>query len=140
MPARYKKTPDGYLPLDGVPVNDGAAVNSQGYSTTEQATGETWIDGKPIYRRVYPINNPTQWNNAIIDLGVAAEENLAEVIDYRITIQSSASNQYRLSARFVFRELRFGVLANGNYGGYMPVSIGSLAANTGVLMVWYTKT
>lgn len=29
------------------------------YSTEETKTGETWIDGKPIYRKVYVITNPT---------------------------------------------------------------------------------
>jgi hypothetical protein len=28
-------------------------VSGASYSTTEQATGETWIDGKPIYRRAF---------------------------------------------------------------------------------------
>ena len=28
------------------------ALNNPNYSTTEQKTGGTWIDGKPIYRRV----------------------------------------------------------------------------------------
>lgn len=27
------------------------------YSTTETLTGDTWIDGKPIYRRVLILNN-----------------------------------------------------------------------------------
>lgn len=26
--------------------------SNKGYSTTEQLTGDTWIDGKPIYRKV----------------------------------------------------------------------------------------
>lgn len=29
------------------------ALNNPNYSTTEQKTGGTWIDGKPIYRLVY---------------------------------------------------------------------------------------
>lgn len=29
------------------------ALNNPNYSTTEQKTGGTWIDGKPIYRRVF---------------------------------------------------------------------------------------
>jgi hypothetical protein len=31
----------------------GTMTVNNSYSTSEQATGETWIDGKPIYRRVF---------------------------------------------------------------------------------------
>ena len=29
------------------------SLNNPNYSTTEQKTGGTWIDGKPIYRKVF---------------------------------------------------------------------------------------
>lgn len=31
-------------------------LTNPNYSTTEQKTGGTWIDGKPIYRKVYNVN------------------------------------------------------------------------------------
>lgn len=35
-----------------------AIVNNQRYSTSEIKTGKTWIDGKPIYKLSFTINNP----------------------------------------------------------------------------------
>jgi hypothetical protein len=34
------------------------------YSTLEVLTGDTWIDGKPIYRKVVPITIPSTGNSA----------------------------------------------------------------------------
>ena len=36
----------------------GAIVNNQTYKTTEINTGKVWIDGKPIYKLSFTINNP----------------------------------------------------------------------------------
>lgn len=43
------------------------------YSTTEQDTGKTWIDGKKIYRRCFRFNLPAP--NSLIEVatGIAAE-------------------------------------------------------------------
>ena len=35
------------------PVTSNAVANALSYSTTETLTGGTWIDGKPIYRKVF---------------------------------------------------------------------------------------
>jgi len=40
-------------------VTSNAVAKSLSYSTTEQATGGKWIDGKPIYRKVIEINSVT---------------------------------------------------------------------------------
>lgn len=37
-------------------VTSNAVAESLSYSTTEQKTGGTWIDGKPIYRKVFIVN------------------------------------------------------------------------------------
>lgn len=41
------------------PVTSNAVAESISYSETEQATGGKWIDGKPIYRKVY--YSATNW-------------------------------------------------------------------------------
>ena len=52
-------------PVDEVALNNmhsvssNAVADSLSYSTTEQLTGGVWIDGKPIYRKVLSIPNPT---------------------------------------------------------------------------------
>lgn len=49
------------------------------YSTNEINTGKTWIDGKPIYRKVVELPNITSTN---IDIGVACNiSNLWQVIN-----------------------------------------------------------
>lgn len=45
-------------------VTSNAVAESLSYSTTENLTGGTWIDGKPIYRKVIPFtigNSSTQY-------------------------------------------------------------------------------
>ena len=43
--------------------------NSNSYSTEEQPTGGRWIDGKPIYRKVFYLNNPsTNWSRTALDV------------------------------------------------------------------------
>lgn len=42
------------------------------FSTSEQATGDTWVDGKPIYRVAVPINVTTAGNMVIIKTFAAA--------------------------------------------------------------------
>lgn len=41
--------------------------NVMNYSTTEQVVGK-WIDGKPLYRKVFNITNPTSSNTNYIDI------------------------------------------------------------------------
>lgn len=36
------------------------------YSTDEVKTGATWIDGKPIYRRVFKVTNKALSNGAVV--------------------------------------------------------------------------
>ena len=43
-------------------VSSNAVAKSLSYSTTEQKTGGTWIDGKPIYRKVF--YSATNWGGA----------------------------------------------------------------------------
>ena len=38
-------------------VSSDAVAESLSYSTTEQKTGGVWIDGKPIYRKVFTVTN-----------------------------------------------------------------------------------
>lgn len=43
----------------------------QSYSTTEQDTGKTWIDGKPIYRKCFSFNLPAPGATADVATGIA---------------------------------------------------------------------
>lgn len=60
------------LPVNTVAYITDDASGSSSYSTTETKTGETWIDGKPIYRKVASgtipstIDSVTGWTSPII--------------------------------------------------------------------------
>ena len=71
--------------LGGVKVGNGLTINGEtgvlsadkqirNYSTTEHATGEKWIDGKDIYRKVFvfeniPASTPASMAHGITNLG-----------------------------------------------------------------------
>lgn len=71
--------------VDGVDITDEDAFleevkdfveAGQSYSTTEQRTSGTWIDGKPIYRKVIETNARTiydNWNTVALDASVHAD-------------------------------------------------------------------
>lgn len=44
----------------------------QSYSTTEQDTGKTWIDGKPIYRKCFRFNLAAPKTSADVATGISA--------------------------------------------------------------------
>lgn len=48
---------------NGTTVPDGYTSVGNDYSTTEINTGQTWIDGKPIYRKVFTFNTSIGANN-----------------------------------------------------------------------------
>ena len=57
--------------FDQSPVTSNAVSESLSYSTTEQKTGGYWIDGKPIYRKVYTglvIKNTTTLVDTLTDI------------------------------------------------------------------------
>ena len=54
---------------DALSANQGKILNDRfNYSTTEKVVG-TWIDGKPIYRKVYYSTYPTPISNVNINIG-----------------------------------------------------------------------
>ena len=69
-------------------VSSNAVSNSLSYSTSEQATGGKWIDGKPIYRKVIIKTNfefNTYINNVL--------DNYDTVIHYDLTILDSSNDR-----------------------------------------------
>lgn len=53
------------------------AADDDLYSTTEQLTTKTWIDGKPIYRKVYSITSPSSEGTGSYPHGIS---NLGNVV------------------------------------------------------------
>jgi hypothetical protein len=63
---------------DDAPVPEGYVEVKSGYSTNEVKTGEYWIDGKPIYRKV--IHFVTSSELIGIPIGIS---NLERIVDFR---------------------------------------------------------
>ena len=60
-------------------VSSNAVAESLSYSTTEQKTGGYWIDGKPIYRKIF--YSATNWASSTI-IGTIANHNfIVKIID-----------------------------------------------------------
>ena len=57
------------------------------YSTDEVKTGATWIDGKPIYRRVFKVTNKSLSNGTLVQR--FAKSNFDAMIDTRSFLQGS---------------------------------------------------
>lgn len=66
---------------DNTFVNIGGHKVSAGvkYSTTEVKTGDVWIDGKPIYRRVF-VQNGT-WSDTVVSFDISSL-NIDTIIKY----------------------------------------------------------
>lgn len=69
-------------------VGGSKAYTPPAYSTSETATGETWIDGKPIYRKVY---TGGALNKSTIDLGVNTQ--IDQVLRADFVVVDSTGNQ-----------------------------------------------
>ena len=57
-----------------------APAGGVNYSTTEQSTGLTWVDGSPIYQKTILVNSLDYGGTRSVEHGI---ENLATVIDAR---------------------------------------------------------
>lgn len=83
---------------DGLVLSDDGTLSTDGaglinYSTEEQDTGITWIDGKKIYQKTYNIGNATGTKQLIDTLG----SDVSDIIDYygSWNYQLSNQNEYR---------------------------------------------
>jgi hypothetical protein len=55
-------------------------VSGASYSNAEQLTGETWVDGKPIYRRAFSGNN-TSKANATNTITLLPKNSVSQIVD-----------------------------------------------------------
>lgn len=116
------------------------------YSTTETLTNKVWIDGKPIYRKVYPvtITEPVSVTEIIITLDTTINKNNAKLISYGGYLEpGTSSDNYMKGIPYIFRT------TGGDYAS-IACAIGSSGiemiytnvnpGNTGCIWVEYTKT
>lgn len=69
---------------------DVGALPKMAYSTAEVNTGKTWIDGKPVYCRVYTVSGLSQGQDKKIAHGI---QNLATVTDIR-GVATTSNEEY----------------------------------------------
>lgn len=112
-------------------VTSNAVSESLSYSTTEQKTGGYWIDGKPIYRKVFTGLNfgggtTGTWNNT--GVVIADIETIVEGVGLRLAPSTSV--------HCVNGFFSYGIGSNGNIQYYGN----NTSAGLNTLIIEYTKT
>lgn len=124
------------------PIEDSAADqvvqninNSRSYSTEEVNTGKTWIDGKPIYRKVF--YSDTNWPNNTTIGTIANIENLCTISSYSWNYNNSR----------MYRDYSDGTNVNCasvnlSNGSVVVDRLGAFAGSThhSYVVIEYTKT
>lgn len=113
-----------------------ATSNSLSYSTNEVLTGGTWIDGKPIYRKV--IELPSLPNNSQVSIA----HNITNVESF-ITVRGIAFNPtstLSLPIPFVERNGQEDVQLYATATDYVISVNYDASAYTGKIILEYTKT
>ena len=111
-------------------VTSNAVSESLSYSTTEQKTGGVWIDGKPIYRKVFDNLNYGQTINSWVNTGAIVSD--IDTLIKGTALRRTSTTQVNCVDNFV----SFGKGSNGNiqYLTYDAMN------NQDTLIVEYTKT
>ena len=134
------------LPIGTIVEYDGNTVPSgyeevNSYSTDEVKTGDTWIDGKPIYRKVV---TKTLNGNAdqTVDLGIATV--LRNLVKFEGYIYKSVQGYRPLNSTY-FSSLNYAVQTFINDNKILQIQAGSSARDilngaTLYLIIEYTKT
>ena len=121
------------LPIGSVVEYDGETIPAgweeiSSYSTDEVETGDTWIDGKPIYRKVYTFSTND-------DSPVGAIPNLYEVVN----IYGCYTGNGNIFPAVFYVSEEFN-LKSWVYGNGLYFSQTGYPNMTGKIIVEYTKT
>ena len=144
------------LPVNTVAYITDDASGSSSYSTTETKTGETWIDGKPIYRITFNANLPsnvTQGSVSVEVTGAPGVSNADKVVKGEFLVISREQGYMYTLPRFWTKDMPdstlFTVIVNANAStenGYLNVEVESNRATWNNesyfcrATVYYTKT
>jgi hypothetical protein len=98
--------------------DDGTMGVNGGYSTAEVNTGETWINGRPIYKRTFTVSPGVSLApGASVGLGSSGE--ITTVLRHEVVIDGQALSMTRLNAyNGVYTIMNLGGVATG--GGASP--------------------
>lgn len=125
--------------LGGVKVGAGLSIDANGvlsapvlnYSTTEQATGQKWIDGKEIYFRVFAFDNTSAATVTIQTTGIDI------LINSKII--SASGNGVQLNYPYFADngdKIRWYLDSNKD----LIITRGDYPIISGYIVLWYTKT
>ena len=114
------------------------ALNNPNYSTTEQKTGGTWIDGKPIYRKVINgLNAPSTTNwTTVVSTGLENVDTMVKLYGIMVTYDNYqiplpwAEQGYTIVHRFYNTDKSIAIKLNSSGWYNRPY----------ILIVEYTKT
>ena len=120
------------------PITSNAVARFTGanYSTSEVKTSNTWIDGKPIYRRVFTYVNPNPTTNPNFTYGTISD--FAQLVDARTITNSNNGTNQEASEYSGYR--RFRVDISGNTATLRNESVYNYNVNEYILIIEYTKT
>ena len=132
LTTEQKKAHDTYQITDDYTAGGGGLPD---YSTTEQLTGQKWIDGKDIYFKVVSITTDAQHGEKAYSLGLQATDN---IIDYR-AIMNDTSGKVIQSGYFVTSSDCFVTFIKEDNTINMVCASWGLGQLVNVI-VYYTKT
>lgn len=128
--------------LGGVKVGSGLSIDSEtgilsadsqmvDYSTTEQATGQKWIDGKEIYRKVVSLGNLPDSSEKKVSAGISGADVI--MIEGYYNTGTAVSNLFNITAlsNFVYNSTSDEVIINVS---------SDLSSVTAFAILYYTKT
>ena len=104
------------------------------YSETEVATGSTWIDGKPIYRKVVDLGSLPNAAKKNVAHGI---ENISDVITLKGIAKSSIAN-FTIPLVWDTLEENIGIYINGS--NVVVCTNKNRSSYSGVAIIEYTKT
>lgn len=122
-----------------IPVGWEEVTNPDSYSTNEVKTNKTWIDGKPLYRKVITISNTAISSSVTIDTNITNMENCAR---FDTIFKNNTEYQFNKMMGSQSTNLLFAYLSS-NGATIAFKGNDSWAANTNrtwIFIIEYTKT
>ena len=106
------------------------------YSTTEQKTPFTWIDGKPIYKKTIDFGSLPNNSTKNVAHGIS---NLGDLIDIRGTTKTSWGT-YQLPLVFPGSDVNYITNVSVNATNISMSNSADRSGFTAYVTLWYTKT
>lgn len=111
----------------------GGGSSGHTYSTTEQLTGDIWVDGKAIYEKTYVVNRATTQTLDLSDL------NIDQILFYKGTVIETQNNMPPLPYATSGSDYALAYYSKSNSKLNMPYA-GNYNAGTWNIVIQYTKT